>query len=276
MKCTTKGCLDNLVPVSVDRTGLGGSAHIQLSCDGCTSHNLIFNTSTSVQDSRRYVASLSIALAFLLTGHVHTGYHRTLGQGLGIPSHHRNTVYTVVKDAYANIQRMLQEICERAKAEMKEMPAEELGNWPNAVTTADGCWLTRGHFSQNFTFIVMNYLKNTILWYGHLCMCGSYDVVEEPLYPGTAKSAEGHLAGKLFQQAREEGWQDSESSSAKAITDVYPSVSIMHCAGHVGRAHSHRLTDFKAKKTFTKTYKAHHVVKHPSVTSVTCWLRMCH
>ena len=144
MKCTTKGCLDNLVPVSVDRTGLGGSAHIQLSCDGCTSHNLIFNTSTSVQDSRRYVASLSIALAFLLTGHVHTGYHRTLGQGLGIPSHHRNTVYTVVKDAYANIQRMLQEICERAKAEMKEMPAEELGNWPNAVTTADGCWLTGG------------------------------------------------------------------------------------------------------------------------------------
>ena len=216
------------MPVSVDRTGLGGGARIQLSCDGCTSHNLIFNTSTFVQDSRRYVASLSVALAFLLTGHVHSGYHRTLGHGLGIPSLHRNTFYTVVKDAYANIQRMLQEICERAKAEMKAMPAEELGSWQNAVTTADGCWLTRGHFSQNFTFIVKNYLKNTILWYGHLCMRGSDDVVEDPLYPGTAKSAEGHLAGKLFQQAREEGcqvsvnWQDSDSSSAKAITEVYP------------------------------------------------------
>ena len=280
-KCTTKGCLGNLVPVSVDRTGLGGGARIQLSCDGCTSHNLIFNTSTFVQDSRRYVASLSVALAFLLTGHVHSGYHRTLGHGLGIPSLHRNTFYTVVKDAYVNIQRMLQELCERAKAEMKAMPAQELGSWQNAVTTADGCWLTRGHFSQNFTFIVKNYLKNTILWYGHLCMRGTDNVVEEPLYPGTAKSAEGHLAGKLFQQAREEGcqvsvnWQDSDSSSAKAITEVYPSVSIMHCAGHVGRAHSHRLTDLKAKKSFTKTYKDHHVVKHPSVTSVTCCCAKC-
>ena len=65
-------------------------------------------------------------------------------------------------------------------------------------------------------------------------------MVEKPLYRGMAKSAEGHLAGKLFQQAKEEGcqvsvnWQDSDSSSAKAITTVYSSVSIMHCAGHVG------------------------------------------
>ena len=76
---------------------------------------------------------------------------------------------------------MLQEMCERAKAEMKAMPAEKLGSWQNAITTADGCWLTRGHFSLNFTFIVKNYLKNTILWYGNLCMSGSDNVVEEPL-----------------------------------------------------------------------------------------------
>ena len=46
-------------------------------------------------------------------------------------------------------------------------------------------------------------------------------VVEEPLFPGTAKSAERNLVGKLFQQARKEGcqvsvhWQDSDSSSAR-------------------------------------------------------------
>ena len=64
------------------------------------------------------------------------------------------------------------------------MPAEVLGSWENAIITADGCWLTRGHFSQN-----------TILWYGNLCMRGSDDMVEETPYLGTAKSAEGHLAG---------------------------------------------------------------------------------
>ena len=275
-KCSTEGCLGTLVPISVDRTGLGGGARIQLACDECTSSNLVFNTSTYVQDSRRHVASLSIALAFLLTGHVHSGYHKTLGRGIGIPALHRNTFYMVEKEAYPHIQRMLQSMCECAKEEMKAMGAEELGGWKNAVTTADGCWLTRGHFSQNFTFIIKNYQKNTILWYGHLCMRGSDDVVEEPLYPGTAKSAEGHLAGKLFQQAKEEGcqvsvnWQDSDSSSAKAITTVYPLVSIMYCSGHVGRAHAHQLVDLKAKKAFTKTYKDNHRAKHPSVDSVTC------
>ena len=142
------------MPISVDRTGLGGGARIQLACDGCTSSNLVFNTSTYVQDSRRHVASLSIALAFLLTGHVHSGYHKTLGRGIGIPALHRNTFYMVEKEAYPHIQRMLQSMCECAKEEMKAMGAEELRGWKNAVTTADGCWLTRGHFSQNFTFII--------------------------------------------------------------------------------------------------------------------------
>ena len=65
-------------------------------------------------------------------------------------------------------------------------------------------------------------------------------------------------------------WQDSDSSSAKAITTVYPLVSIMYCSGHVGRAHAHQLVNLKAKKAFTKTYKDNHRAKHPSVDSVTC------
>ena len=122
-------------------------------------HNLKFNTSAFVRISRRYVASLSIALAFLLTVHVYSGYHRTLGHSLGIPSLHCNTFYTVANDAYVNIQRMLQEICEYYKGRDEGNARRELGSWQNAITAADGCWLTRGHFSQNFTFIVKNYLE---------------------------------------------------------------------------------------------------------------------
>ena len=64
-------------------------------------------------------------------------------------------------EAYPHIQRMLQEMCECAKGEMKAMAAEEIGSWQIAVTSADRCWLTRGQFSQNFTFIVKNY-KRTV------------------------------------------------------------------------------------------------------------------
>ena len=83
---------------------------------------------------------------------------------------------------------MLQCMCDGAKKVMKALPATQLGSWQNAVTTAEACWLTRGNFSQICTFVIKNYLSNTILWYGHVCMRGKDNVIEEPLYPGTSKS----------------------------------------------------------------------------------------
>ena len=48
-------------------------------------------------------------------------------------------------------------------------------------------------------------------------------IIQDNLYQGTAKSAEGYLAGILFAQAKEEGcvievnWQDQDSSSEKSF-----------------------------------------------------------
>ena len=43
---------------------------------------------------------------------------------------------------------MVDEHCELAKQSMKEKPAAKLGSFQNAVTTADGAWLTRGRSSE--------------------------------------------------------------------------------------------------------------------------------
>ena len=32
-------------------------------------------------------------------------------------------------------------------------------------------------------------------------------------------------------------WQDADSSSAKAVSEVFPDADIMICGGHAGRAH---------------------------------------
>ena len=47
--------------------------------------NIIFYTLMLAHESWRYVASLSVALALPHTGHMHSGYHKTLGHGLGTP-----------------------------------------------------------------------------------------------------------------------------------------------------------------------------------------------
>ena len=190
-----------LVPVQVERSGLGGSARVEYICSGCRAEHLQFDSSTYVLDSRRHV-SLAVALAFLLTGHTHSGYHNTLARGLGIPAIHHTTFYDVVKDSYMYIKRMLDNICSLAKDEMKCLSPDTLGSWHRAVTTADGCWLTQGHFSQNCTFIVKNYLRSSILWYGHLCMRGGDEVIEEPLWPVHLKQLKATWLACYFRRQR--------------------------------------------------------------------------
>ena len=58
------------MPVAVNRVGFGGP----------------HNTSTFVQESRRYVPSLSVALAFMLTGHMYSFLSQRIRPWPGHPS----------------------------------------------------------------------------------------------------------------------------------------------------------------------------------------------
>ena len=139
--------------------------------------------------------------------------------------------------------------------EMEDKIDDELGSWKRAVTVADGMWQTRGWHSKNATFTIRNYLNGALLYYHDLCQRGRDKMIEEELYKGTSKSAEGYAARVTFRRAKEEGmqvathWQDADSSSAKAVSDVFPDAKIMICGGHAGRAHKKSLENknsFKA------------------------------
>ena len=135
---------------------------------------------------------------------------------------------------------ILDDLCEVAKREMKEKNDGDLGLWKRAVTTADGTWQTRGWHSKNATFTIRNDLNSALLYYHHLCQKGRDKIVEGDLYLGTSKSAEGYAARITFQRAKEEGmdvWQDVDSSSTKAVREIYPKAEIMLCGGHAGRTH---------------------------------------
>ena len=99
-----------------------------------------------------------------------------------------------------------------------------VGSWEWAITTSDGCWLTRGKFSQNCSFTIRNYMNNSLLYYVHVCMHGKEDdVIGGELYQGTSQSAERYAADIAFKKAKEEGmhikvqWQDGDSSAAKSL-----------------------------------------------------------
>ena len=92
---------------------------------------------------------------------------------------------------------LIDEQCELAKQKMKEKPAAELGSFQNAVTTADGAWLTRGHHSQNFAYQVRNYLTGTLLYYQHLCQRGKDHLYEDKYRFTDLAVPHGHFGFKV-------------------------------------------------------------------------------
>ena len=174
------------------------------------------------------------------------------------------------------VESMLDEVCEVAKQEMRDVKESQLGSWKNAVTVADCTWQTRGWHSKNATFTIRNYLTGALLYYHHLCQKGRDEVIEEELYRGTSKSSEGFAARVTFQKAKKEGmhvvvhWQDADSSSAKAVNDVFSDAKIMICGGHAGRAHRKilelRQKIKKAPQRILNRYKS----SYPQLGKLTC------
>ena len=260
----------------VEPEGVGGTINITFACNSCELRNVKFQGSALVEGSKRTVVGLAIAVAFFISGHGFAQFERTLKQCLGIGVVSKNKYYEVIKLVYPKICEILDGMCEDEKERMRNLPEEQLGSWARAVLTSDGVWHTRGHFSKNGSFIVKNYLTGGLCWYGHKCMRGGDEVIEEELYEGTAKSMEGVLAGECYGAVKEEGcvvevvWQDGDSTSAKSVTKHHPNAGIYKCGGHVGRAHANNLKEAAKRKEFSADMKARHRAKFPEVDSAKC------
>lgn len=193
-----------LITTGSSLSGRGGSALVHIACSGCNKTFQFASSALSTTECRRNIVSYSLRLAAFVTRIGFSGYHKLFGQHLGMEVTSERMFYHIIKEAYPHITEMLDEVCELGKEEMKGLKDDQLGSWKRAVTTSDGCWHIRGFFSQNATFIIRNWLTGALLWYGHACMKGSDPVLTEELYQGTAKTAEGYLAGVLFERAKDE------------------------------------------------------------------------
>ena len=80
-------------------------------------------------------------------------------------------------------------------------------------------------------------MNNSLLYVVHLCMRGNDSVIDDELFEGTAKAAEGHAAEFAFGLARDDNmhievhWQDGDSSSANSLRVNYPDDDELTCDG---------------------------------------------
>ena len=222
------------------------------------------------------IVSICVQVAFTVAGSTHMGYYKTLKHALGIDVVGPNAFMDTIRNMYPIVKSMLDEICESAKQEMKDKKEDELGSWKRAVTVADGTWQTRGWHSKNATFTIRNYLNGALLYYHHICQRGGDDIIKEELYKGTSKSAERYAAWITFRRAKEEGmqvavhWQDADSSSANAVSEVFPHAEIMICGGHAGRAHKKILELRQKMKTASKQMLDKNRASFPALCELSC------
>ena len=273
-RCATPGCSGDLVPSSVKTSGLGGAVSITYSCDGCLAHHIPFESSLKCEGTTKI--GVAVQVAFIVAGCTHATYCRALRYTLGIDTVCADTFMSTIVKMYPVVKQLVDEMCEEAKADMKNMDQSQLGSWSRGVTSADGTWMTRGHHSKNATFSIRNYLNGAILYYAHLCQKGSDKVIQEELYQGTSKSAEGYGARLTLKKAKEEGlrievhWQDADSSSSKVVAEHFSDANVMICGGHAGRAHKKQLENLAKMKSFSGDYKSAHDKKFPQVHDVVC------
>ena len=147
VRCRTRGCSGRLRTKKYRSHGLGGALEVDIFCSGCD-QRFEYASSPRIQPLPSTMptpaVSLAMQVAFICAGCTHAQYHKVLGLGLGMKKMSSATFQRTLKLMYPVVKSMIDEACEEAKAEMKAKDPSELGSWERAVTTADGCWLTRG------------------------------------------------------------------------------------------------------------------------------------
>ena len=240
-------------------------------------HSFDFNSTSKTELRNKSQVSFTLQVAFIISGEMHSTYDKVLSLGLGLEGVCRKTFYDTIEYMYPVVTQMVNDMCEQAKQQMKEMDRIVPGSWKKAITEADCAWLTREYHSKNATFRIRNHQNGSLLYYEHICQRGKEDnIIKNPLYPGTSKSAEGYAANVLFERAKNEGmlvetqWQDGDSSSANQVNKHFPKARIMICAGHASKSHKKVLEGLAKAKSFTKDFIKSHTKKYPQVVDVKC------
>ena len=133
-------------------------------CCGCWTTEIDYRSSQFAQNSKRQIVSLALSLDFFISGHGYASYRKTLGRGLGFGVTSEKPFLEVIDLALPHIKNMLDEIGDYAKQHMKKLSSDQIGSWSRPVTCCDGCWLIRGHFSQNCTFVIKSYITGAPLY----------------------------------------------------------------------------------------------------------------
>ena len=158
--CTAPGCDGELRLKNVDLTRKGGDGKANFFVlEGVELEIYAFNFLSTMKGLNRPVFHL---LCNICSGGNYAQYETVLGS-MGMHPVSDYKFYETIQLMEGPTIELFDEQCRIAKEEMKQAPSSEIGSWDRAANVADGAWMTRGHHSQNFTFHVRDYVRNSVV-----------------------------------------------------------------------------------------------------------------
>ena len=166
-------------------------------------------------------------LSFLMSGRLRADYERLSGL-LGLPPCCSTQWGRIMKTLESYVTDLAEWSCSQVKKKIIERGDDK--QW---VASFDGFYLTRGHYSNNSSATLHDYLNGEIAWFTHRTKRGSGHNWE-----GTSNGAEGDMFDEILGRVKEERFvikeiiTDKDASCSATFCRHYPEGTITYCSNH--------------------------------------------
>ncbi len=169
-------------------------------------------------------------VSFLICGHLHADYNRLSGL-LGLPSCSRTQWGRIVRRLEEHVTDLAEWSCGQVRREIAER-----GDADQWMASFDGFYLTRGHYSNNSSATLHDYLTGKIAYFCHRTKRGPGHN-----WNGTSGGAEADMLDELLGKAKEDGMvvkeiiTDKDTSINSIFCRRYPEGIVTYCSNHCAK-----------------------------------------
>ena len=166
-------------------------------------------------------------LSFLMTGNLHSDYER-VGGLLGFPACSSTQWSRIVKRLEEFVSDLAEWSCSQVRNEVKERGDDN--EW---ITSFDGFYLTRGHYSNNSSATLHDYSTGKVAWFAHRTKRGPGHN-----WSGTSAGTETDMLDELLGKAKGEGFTvkelicDKDSATNATFYRHFPEGMVTYCSNH--------------------------------------------
>ena len=192
------------------------------------------------------------ALSFLMNGQLYAEYSR-ISSMLGLPHCSERHWIDIIGWLEEHVTKIAQWSCTQVLQSVQERGDKEA--W---VTSFDGYYLTRGHYSNNSSATLHDYFTGRIAYFKHRTKRGAGHN-----WDGTSGGAEADMFDEILTEVKEAGYTikeivtDKDSSMNAIYCKHFPEGTITYCSNHNAKTMHKDLQKVKALKCQVNTKCMH-------------------